>query len=316
MTLGFLARGLLQVLGAYFMVSTVLSLAVALTWRFVAAAPTPASVAAQRLFALRLLPSLGGMSTAILVALGYALWEPRIESERVGFVALAAAAGGAVLVVTAAAGFLAAMASTARIRRRLVAATRETLPTQRLPASIIETAFPVVAIVGLVMPRLFVARNVLEVCSPEELDAVLAHEQAHARQRDNLRRLAMAAAPDVLGLCAGGGRLDEAWKQATEFAADEAAARDHDGGLHLASALVKVARLATGPSDPVSASALYQGEPIGARVRRLIDPPAIRETQRWPAWARGVAGAAFLSAALLSMPWLHDAAERVLKIAQ
>lgn len=315
MTLGFLGRGVVQALGAYFIVSTVLSLAVTLTWRLVAAAPTRASVVARRLFALRLLPSVGGIATAILVALGYALWEPRTEYERAGWVALAAAAGGAVLVVMAAAGFLTAMASTARIRRALVAATRGALPTEPLPASIIETAFPVVAIVGLVLPRLFVARNVLEACSPEELDAVLAHEQAHARQHDNLRRLALAAAPDVLGLCGGGRRLDEAWKQATEFAADEAAAREPNGGLHLASALVKVARLATGPLDPVPASALYQGEPIAERVRRLVDPPATSEARSWPPLARGVACAACVGAALLSMPWLHDAAERLLKIA-
>ena len=150
----------------------------------------------------------------------------------------------------------------------------------------------------------------------EAVELVAPHEQAHAREYDNLRRLAIAAAPDVLGLCAGGGRLDAAWKQAVEFAADEAADGVHDGGLHLASALLKVARLATGPIDPVPASALYHGDPIAERVRRLVDPPAGADAPGWPAWARAAASAAIIGAALLAVPWLHDAAERLLKIAQ
>jgi Zn-dependent protease with chaperone function len=316
MMLGFAVRGLVQVLAAYFLASTVLSLAVVMGWRSVATAPATASLAAHRLFALRLLPSVGGLVTALLVALGYGLWEPRTELEPAGWVALAAAAGGAGLVLVAAGGLVAALLSTRRIRRALAAATRGTLPAAPLPASIIDTPFPIVAIVGLVLPRLFVARSVLEACSPEELDAVLAHEQAHARQHDNLRRLALAAAPDVLGLCAGGSRLDAAWKQAAEFAADEAAARGGNCGVHLASALLKVARLATGRSEPVPASALYQGEPIADRVRRLVDPPVSTEPRRWPVWTRAAVSAALLGVAWLSLPWLHHAAERLLKIAQ
>jgi Zn-dependent protease with chaperone function len=314
MTLGFVARALVQILGTYFVVSTLLSVAVVLGWPLVAATPARASVAARRLFILRLVPALGGLATAVLIAVAYGIWEPRVEYERVGWVALAAAAGGAMLLAIAAAGLLTAMVSTARIRRRLVAATRGTLSTAPLPASIIDTAFPVVAIVGLVLPRLFVARSVLDACSPEELDAVLAHEQAHAREHDNLRRLAMAAAPDVLGLCAGGSRLDAAWKQAAEFAADEAAARGRDGGLHLASALLKVARLATGPLEPVPASALYHGEPIAERVRRLVDPPHAGETRPWPAWARSGASILLVGAALAALPLLHAGAEAVLSL--
>jgi Zn-dependent protease with chaperone function len=316
MMLEFAARGLVQILGAYFIASTVLSLAVIMGWRSIATAPATPSLAAHRLFALRLLPAVGGLLTAILVALGYVLWEPRTEYEPAGWVALAAAAGGAGLVVVAATGLVAALVSTRRIRHALAAATRGTLPAAPLPASIIETPFPIVAIVGLVLPRLFVARSVLEACSPEELEAVLAHERAHARQYDNLRRLALAAAPDVLSLCAGGSRLDAAWKQAAEFAADEAAARDGNCGLHLASALLKVARLATGRSEPVPASALYQGEPIADRVRRLVAPPVTTEARRWPRWTRAIVSAALLVVAWLSLPWVHDAAERLLKIAQ
>ena len=316
MTLGYVARGLVQMLGAHFIVSTLLSLAVALAWRGVAAAPTRASVTARRLFALRLLPSAGGLLTGLLVALGYALWESRAEHERVGVVALIAAAGGVVVAASASIGFLMTISCTSRIRRELVAAGRGTMPTRPLPASIIDTPFPVVAIVGLVASRLFVARSVVDACSSEEFEAVLAHEQAHARQHDNLRRLAMAAAPDVLGLCRSGRRLEAAWMQAAELAADEWAAARGDSGLHLASALVKVARLATPPVNPLPASALYRGEPITERVQRLLDPPATTDIRPWPAWARALTRAALVAAALASLSWLHAAAERLLLLGQ
>ena len=73
---------------------------------------------------------------------------------------------------------------------------------------------------------------------------------------------------------------------AAELAADEAAAGGLDRGVHLAAALVKVARLATTiPSDPLPASALYRGEPITERVHRLLAPPPVSEVRRWPTWA-------------------------------
>lgn len=42
---------------------------------------------------------------------------------------------------------------------------------------------------GLILPRVFVSRGLLESVDTDELQIVLAHEQAHARRRDNLARL-------------------------------------------------------------------------------------------------------------------------------
>lgn len=314
MTLGFIARGLVQGLGAHLIVSTLLSLAVLVVWRRVATAQTRASVTARRLFALRAVPSVGGLVTGSLVALGYVIWEPRVEHEPVGWAALVAAVGGAVVVVAAALRVVTTSAYTSRLRRVLVAARRGTLSAEPLQASMVETVFPVVAIVGLTRPTLFVARSVVEACSPAELDAVLAHELAHARQHDNLRRLVMVAAPDWLGLGPGGRQLDASWRQAAEFAADESAAAGRDGAVHLAAALVKVARLAVSPPDPMPASALYQGDPIAERVRRLLDPPAARDERPWPAWARGWILVAALGLAVAAVPALHRAAEYLLAL--
>jgi beta-lactamase regulating signal transducer with metallopeptidase domain len=159
-----------------------------------------------------------------------------------------------------------------------------------------------------------VARSVLDVCSSEEFQAVLAHEEAHARQHDNLRRLALASAPDLLGLWPAGRQLEGAWMHAAELSADDAAADRWDRGVHLASALVKVARLATTPSDLLPASALYRDEPITERVQRLLDPPPAADPCRWPSRARIALLIALLVGSLALVPLLHAAGEQLLAL--
>ena len=143
------------------------------------------------------------------------------------------------------------------------------VPPRSLPALLVETTFPVVAVLGLVRARLVVSRAVAEGCTAE--GAVLAHELAHAGAR-NLRRLALAAAPDAL---AGPAPTPHAGPTGR---GRRAGGRRRGGGRRwpaLASALIKVARLATTPPAVIPASALYRGEPITSRVRRLPDPPAV-----------------------------------------
>ena len=113
------------------------------------------------------------------------------------------------------------------------------------PALVVDSDFPVVTVVGLRRPRLVIARSVLESCSDEELRAILAHEQGHIDRHDNLRRLLLSIAPDVLNWLPVSAKMFAAWRDAAEEAADDDAARTGaDGRLRLASALVKVARLA------------------------------------------------------------------------
>jgi Zn-dependent protease with chaperone function len=314
MTLGYVARGLVQALGAHFLVSAILGVAVALLWQRVALVSARASVTSWRLFALRLLPAAGGLLASVLVMVGYVMWEVKVDSETVGPVALTAAAAGLATLLHAATRLQVVITRTVRIRRELAARVESTLPTRPLPASIIDTTFPVVAIVGLVASRLFVARSVVEACSAEEFDAVLAHECAHARQYDNLRRLAMAASPDLLSVSSEGRALETAWLQAAELAADEIAAAGCQRGVSLASALVKVARLAAPPVAPLPASALFRGEPIAERVHRLLDPPEAPEWRPWPVWARALMLCSALAAAVASLPAFHNAAELLLAL--
>ena len=63
------------------------------------------------------------------------------------------------------------------------------------PAFRIRHSFPVVSVVGILRPRLFIAEQVLEHLSSAELRAVLAHEAAHVSAADNLKRLVVRLCP-------------------------------------------------------------------------------------------------------------------------
>jgi Zn-dependent protease with chaperone function len=311
MTLGYLERLVIQALSAHLVASAVAALAICATWRHVAASASPA-VTARRIFLMRLIPSLLGGLAALLVALAYTLWETRVEVERVGVLGLTLASAGLVLVGTALWRTLVVTSRTWRVWRTLVRASGTRLPAVPLRAYIVESRFPVVALFGLVMARLFVARRVIDACTTDEFDAVIAHEQAHVRQRDNLRRMAMIAAPDPLGLLPAGRQMQQAWFHASELAADEWAA-GRTSGVLLASALVKVARLATTSPEPLPASALYNGEPITERVHRLLELVPTDAPPRWPQWLRATACIAVVAAALIALPAVHVVAERILQ---
>jgi hypothetical protein len=109
---------------------------------------------------------------------------------------------------------------------------------------------------------------------------------------DNLRRLAFQSAPDVLGLTGFDRELRTSWHSATENSADDAADDVVKGGrVILAQALIRVARLTPpGPPKPLpmsALSALYRGENLDRRVRRLLAPRTIAAAPApwWRVWS-------------------------------
>ncbi|MGH9172945.1 MAG: M48 family metalloprotease, partial [Vicinamibacterales bacterium] len=164
------------------------------------------------------------------------------------------------------------------------AASPLTLPGWARRAWSIERKFPVVAVVGIGRPELFVATEVADQCSTEELAAIVAHETAHVTSHDNLVRLLFRLTPGVRIASAIGDPLEHAWMVAAEQAAD-AQARGSATGLDLASALTKVARLAAAcECEALPASALIGGAELQSRVRRLLEPP-VAECGFRMAWA-------------------------------
>ena len=162
------------------------------------------------------------------------------------------------------------LAATRRVRRTWLRDGRP-LALDGAPAPAVSVAhpFPVVCVMGVLRPRIFVAETVLRALSPAELRALLAHERAHLTAGDNLRRLLLrACAP--LPWPALARRLEGRWQDASEGAADVRA----DAGLDLASALVATARLTPpGARLELGAAAFHTGGAVARRVRRLCAGP-------------------------------------------
>src|SRR5262249_15435406 len=146
---------------------------------------------AQVALGLRVLPTVASAGVALaLVVPSYLLLEPRDAAETPGIALVAMALAGLVLL---AAGLCRAPTPRDVTQRAVSTWMREAEPVGLSGAPAIayrvRDAFPVVSLVGTLRPRIFVADQVLESLSPEEVQAAVAHEAAHLRSGDNLKRL-------------------------------------------------------------------------------------------------------------------------------
>lgn len=195
-----------------------------------------------------------------------------------------------------------------RQTRQIVGAWRKsavpiTLPAWARRAWTIRRRFPIVAVVGIVRPQLFVARQVTAECTPRELAAIAAHEAAHVDARDNLLRLLFSVTPAVSIASRIAIPLERVWAVAAEESADEKA-RAQDSGLELASALTKVARLAADATpEALPVSALIRSDDLEHRVRRLLQSPTQPRALQW-GWI-GFSVALVLALALQTTTVLH-----------
>ena len=264
--------------------------------------------------ALRLAPALLSiLFTAAVFLPSYWRYEPRelVEGLDVTVTALAVLA-----CAIAAAGAVRGARAWLRAARRTRAWMRDAQPMAlaetRIPVFAVDADAPMMALVGLLRPRLLVTRPVLDALTPEEWRAAVAHELGHWRALDNLKRLAMRATPDLLGATPAARSLERCWVAASEYRADRAAG---DSGLvrcALASALVKVARLAPAVStfdEPISA--LVDAADVTMRVQRLLDGPKAIEA---PGRARWFVIPAVLAATIVSYAPLLRLIHRVTEV--
>lgn len=319
----FFLRCLVLALACFGVTALVSSVMVALAWwrRSPSAPGTPDVTPARRadaLLRLRLAPAVAATVAGLVAVVGLWRFESRGTDEVIGWTLRVVATCGALyLALFAARVWKMALETRRLLEAWLTGATRITLPDVTLPAFRIRTGFPVVAVVGVFRPTLVVDAAVLDACSADELAAILAHEHGHLRRWDNLRRALFAATPDLLGATPAGRDLRNAWRAATEEAADDVAAeRGEAARVHLATALLRVARLApattTSPTATfhgaqLPASALYRGESVERRVRRLCHAPAPAARPGRP-WGLAV-GTAAVALALVLQQDIHDAME-------
>ena len=238
---------------------------------------------AQTIFALRIFPFISALIFVVFILLpAYLLFEPHSSGETVSFKLGAIALASTIGILAAFYRIFGTWWKT----RRLVSdwlrnAESIKIPEAAVPVFQIKHSFPVIAVVGILRPQMFVARQIFDSLNESELQAAIAHEYGHLAARDNFKRTLMRVCRDLLVFPFGRG-LDNAWAENVESAADEYAAQK--GGnltaLNLASALVKIARIIPDGAKPAMPSGAFllteQLDFVSWRVRRLLQLSEIK----------------------------------------
>jgi Zn-dependent protease with chaperone function len=275
-------------LAGYAALNVALSAIVALTWRLQMGSRPDASAAsrARQLVWLRALPSAGAaLLVSAVVVPAFVIFEPVTPAETSGPLVT----GFALIALSQIAlAMWMAVSAAARTRRAAHAWLQSSTPLDLdppagVPAYAIDSAAPIVALVGVFWPRLVAARRVIAACTTDELSSIVAHERGHVRSRDNLKRWLMACAPDALRWSSVHAEIVTAWHHAAEDAADDVAAGTDAGArVDLAALLVKIARLTPEPTWPAAMVCPFiERDGLDRRVRRLVGADVVTVC-RWP----------------------------------
>ena len=204
-------------------------------WRLAATlgALAAAAVILATLSAIRAVRLDGGAIDALLDACRtYLLPQPRVAS--IAVVALASL--GVAVFALAARAVARNLAALARFRRSAYVSARLTVGGRVV--HVVDDPAALAFCAGWVRPRVYVSRGAIEQLSRDELRAVVAHEDHHARRRDPLRLLVIAVLGEALFFMPVMRRLRERYAQLAEVAADQAATRAA-GAQPLAGALMR-----------------------------------------------------------------------------
>jgi Zn-dependent protease with chaperone function len=281
MMVPYVLRLLCICLAAFFLVNAVIGLLVSIASRAairISETMRP-RFAARFLLFLRLLPTALGLTTVLALCIPSYLWlEPESTPERVGWKCLALVV---LAVATLAAGLMRgghALVVSLRFHWTWQQAGRLAhLPGDHSNAVIVEKEAPLLALAGVLQPRLFISDGVLRALTPEELEVALQHENAHRVSCDNLKRLLLALTPNSSPFFAGFSLLEQTWVKLSEWAADdEAVEGDSNRALSLAAALLCVARMgAPAPLSFLHTSLAACDGDLSARVNRLLRIEAV-----------------------------------------
>ena len=323
--------GISLVLATLLTINAVASLAAAGLWRLIERPMRRCSARtrAEVLFAMRVgPPAVALISVAALLIPSYLAYEPystnEFVSKKLGALAILSAIG---VTLALSRGFRSWMATRSLLRKWLNAATPIQLPEIDVPTFRIQHPFPIIAVVGMFKPRLFIAERVIESLTQEEMTAAIAHECGHLAARDNLKRSLLRACRDALMIVPCGRSIDRAWAENAESAADEHAAdRGSAVALNLASALIEIARMVPPGARPsMPAGAFILGDEtrgVMGRVNRLLalagaDRP--RPNLVFISWAERIglclllAGLTITLTSTHALASLHAAMERVVQ---
>ncbi len=274
--------GICLSLAALLTVNALASVLTVTFWRFVSRFTESWSAAtrARLIFICRIFPATAALLAVIVFLVpSYLAFEPKQTGETVsvklGLLALFSAIGIGLALWRGLATWLTTKRLAGDWLKHSETVFLENLP---IPAYRINHQFPVVAIIGVLRPKLFVANQIFDSLNAEELTAVIAHETAHVAARDNLKHWLMRICRDVLVIVPSNLSLDKEWAEAIELAADEKAANCKNGtaALDLAQALIKIARLIPAGIKPTMPAGAFlidgeveSGDSLTRRIQRL-----------------------------------------------
>ena len=241
---------------------------------------------AQTIFALRIFPFASALIFVVAILLpAYLLFEPHTSGEvvslKLGLIAIASSIG----VIVASYRVFGTWWKTRRLTSNWlknaepIKVTNVSVPTFRMLHP-----FPVIAVIGMFRPRIFIAQQIFDSLDDEEMQAAIAHEYGHLAARDNFKRTLMRVCRDLL-VFPFGQSLDREWSENVESAADEYAAQKGNlTAISLAAALVKIARIVPHGTKPAMPSGAFlitdQTDFVTCRIRRLLQ---LAETKLNPA---------------------------------
>jgi Zn-dependent protease with chaperone function len=268
----FALRGIAVSLDCFLLLYCLLSVFVETVWRPLKPLDVAQQSVATILFGLRILPLVASLIvTCALVVPSFQLLEPLPIDESMGAIPLVLDVCALLLI---ACGIFRAIAAQIRTTR---AVTCWLVGARPLPANTNDNEnhnssvavhsrreSPPLIVAGVRHPRVLVSESTVALLTPDELRMALKHEHEHMRSRDNLKRLVLVFCPFP-----GMAKLESAWSQAAELAADDAAVSSQRDALDLAAALVKLSRLVPVTAPPVCSAGFVAGS-VSQRIERLL----------------------------------------------
>jgi Zn-dependent protease with chaperone function len=312
----FMVRCIGVSLAIFVLLYSLLSLAVAYAWRFGRRAfgQLSARGEADLLFAFRMLPFLlASVVTLAYTIPSFLLLEPAKTDEPfgpplllLGFCSLVLMGAGILR------GAIAQMKTSQALSGWLNGAT--VMESGAVPILRTGKNAPSLTVAGVCTPRVLVSETAVGILSGQELRTALQHEMAHVRRHDNLKKLLFrfSAFPGMT-------RLESAWSEVAEMAADDAAVSSFSDALDLAAALIKLSRFApVQPSAELSTALLPTSTgSLSTRVERLFawKLDLSQNTYRW--WHAAPAAAATLLCAVLTysaaLSSMHEVTEWIVR---
>ena len=265
----FMGRCLSVSLAVFLLLYVTLSLLVSRVWTPLSRRASSLSPrhAARLLFLLRIAPLLASAAVTLLFTVpSFLLLEPRSTDEELGVAPVILGLCCLALVALGLFRALAAQRNTSRALSAWLDGARRIASAIPVPVYQVGSSAPTLTVAGVCTSKVLVSESAVAVLTEREFETALRHEIAHVASRDNFKKLLfrLTSFPGMAG-------LESAWSDAAEMSADDAAVHDLSDALELASALIKLSRLAPVQPSAAFATALLQSSSasLQLRVKRL-----------------------------------------------